>query len=182
MASRSSIFPQALLGALGECLYNATMTNDIAAYIADVGRNAREASRIIGSATSASKSEALKRIAEAVDAARENIRTENAKDMAAAEQNGIDQPLIDRLLLNDKGIDQMIEGILQVDALRDPVGEMSDFSYRPTGIQIGKMRVPLGVIAMIYESRPNVTCRCSQPVAKVWQRLHFARRIGGISF
>ncbi len=133
------------------------MTNDIAAYIADVGRNAREASRIIGSTTSASKSEALKRIAEAVDATRENIRTENAKDMAAAEQNGIDQPLIDRLLLNDKGIDQMIEGILQVDALRDPVGEMSDFSYRPTGIQIGKMRVPLGVIAMIYESRPNVT-------------------------
>ena len=77
--------------------------------------------------------------------------------MAAAEHNGIDQPLIDRLLLNDKGIDQMIEGILQVDALKDPVGEMSDFSYRPTGIQIGKMRVPLGVIAMIYESRPNVT-------------------------
>ena len=77
--------------------------------------------------------------------------------MAAAEQNGIDQPLIDRLMLNDKGIDQMIEGILQVESLKDPVGEMSDFSYRPTGIQIGKMRVPLGVIAMIYESRPNVT-------------------------
>ncbi|NCF44901.1 MAG: glutamate-5-semialdehyde dehydrogenase [Proteobacteria bacterium] len=133
------------------------MTNDIATYIADVGRNARAASRIIGSASSARKSEALKRIAAAVDAARDNIRTENAKDMAAAEQHGIDQPLIDRLLLNDKGIDQMIEGLLQVDALREPVGEMSDFSYRPTGIQIGKMRVPLGVIAMIYESRPNVT-------------------------
>ena len=99
----------------------------------------------------------LKQIADAVDQARGAICEENAKDMAAAEQNGIEQPLIDRLLLNDKGIDQMIEGILQVDALKDPVGEMSDFSYRPTGIQIGKMRVPLGVIAMIYESRPNVT-------------------------
>ena len=133
------------------------MKNDIASYIATVGRDARESSRIIGSASSASKSEALKQIAAAVDGARAAIRDENAKDMAAAKHNGIDQPLIDRLLLNDKGIDQMIEGILQVDALKDPVGEMSDFSYRPTGIQIGKMRVPLGVIAMIYESRPNVT-------------------------
>ncbi len=133
------------------------MTNEIASYITDVGRRARAASRIIGSASAATKSDALKQIAAAVDGARVLIRDENAKDMAAAEKNGIDQPLIDRLLLNDKGIDQMIEGILQVEALKDPVGEMSDFSYRPTGIQIGKMRVPLGVIAMIYESRPNVT-------------------------
>jgi len=145
------------LGGGSECLYNERMTKDIAAYMDDVGRNARAASRIIGSASAAVKSDALKHIASAVDAARGTICDENAKDMAAAEQNGIDQPLIDRLLLNDKGIDQMIEGILQVEALKDPVGEMSDFSYRPTGIQIGKMRVPLGVIAMIYESRPNVT-------------------------
>ena len=123
----------------------------------NVGRDAREASRIIASASAAVKSDALKHIASAVDAARGAICDENARDMAAAEQNGIDQPLIDRLLLNDKGIDQMIEGIAQVEALKDPVGEMSDFSYRPAGIQIGKMRVPLGVIAMIYESRPNVT-------------------------
>lgn len=145
------------MGGGSECLYNERMTKDIAAYMDDVGRNARAASRIIGSASAAVKSDALKHIASAVDAARGTICDENAKDMAAAEQNGIDQPLIDRLLLNDKGIDQMIEGILQVEALKDPVGEMSDFSYRPTGIQIGKMRVPLGVIAMIYESRPNVT-------------------------
>ena len=83
------------------------MKNDIASYIATVGRDARESSRIIGSASSASKSEALKQIAAAVDGARAAIRDENAKDMAAAEHNGIDQPLIDRLLLNDKGIDQM---------------------------------------------------------------------------
>ena len=145
------------MGGGSECPYNERMTKDIAAYMDDVGRNARAASRIIGSASAAVKSDALKHIASAVDAARGTICDENAKDMAAAEQNGIDQPLIDRLLLNDKGIDQMIEGILQVEALKDPVGEMSDFSYRPTGIQIGKMRVPLGVIAMIYESRPNVT-------------------------
>ena len=145
------------MGGGSECLYNERMTKDIAAYMDDVGRNARAASRIIGSASAAVKSDALKHIASAVDAARGTICDENAKDMAAAEQNGIEQPLIDRLLLNDKGIDQMIEGILQVEALKDPVGEMSDFSYRPTGIQIGKMRVPLGVIAMIYESRPNVT-------------------------
>ena len=145
------------MGGGSECPYNERMTKDIDAYMDDVGRNALAASRIIGSASAAVKSDALKHIASAVDAARGTICDENAKDMAAAEQNGIDQPLIDRLLLNDKGIDQMIEGILQVEALKDPVGEMSDFSYRPTGIQIGKMRVPLGVIAMIYESRPNVT-------------------------
>ena len=144
-------------GGVWECPYNVGMTNEIASYITGVGRRARAASRIIGSASAATKSDALKQIAAAVDGARVPIRDANAKDMAAAEQNGIDQPLIDRLLLNDKGIDQMIEGILQVEALKDPVGEMSDFSYRPTGIQIGKMRVPLGVIAIIYESRPNVT-------------------------
>ena len=145
-----------MLGAAPEYPYTTAMTN-ITSYIAEVGRSARAASRVIGSASSASKSEALKQIARAVDAARDTIKIENAKDMAAAESNGIDQPLIDRLMLDDKGIDQMIEGILQVESLKDPVGEMSDFSYRPTGIQIGKMRVPLGVIAMIYESRPNVT-------------------------
>ena len=145
-----------MLGAAPEYPYTIAMTN-ITSYIAEVGRSARAASRVIGSASSASKSEALKQIARAVDAARDTIKVENAKDMAAAESNGIDQPLIDRLMLDDKGIDQMIEGILQVESLKDPVGEMSDFSYRPTGIQIGKMRVPLGVIAMIYESRPNVT-------------------------
>lgn len=145
------------MGAAHDCLYTKLMTTDIASYIADVGRKARESSRIISSASSASKSDALKQIASAVDSARMSICEANAIDMAAAEKNGIDQPLVDRLLLNDKGIDQMIEGILQVEALKDPVGQMSDFSYRPTGIQIGKMRVPLGVIAMIYESRPNVT-------------------------
>lgn len=138
-----------MLGEASEYPYTRGMTTEITSYIAEVGRGARAASRIIGSASSASKSDALKKIAHAVDSARGTIKAENTKDMAAADKNGIDQPLIDRLLLNDKGIDQMIEGIMQVDSLKDPVGEMSDFSFRPTGIQIGKMRVPLGVIAMI---------------------------------
>ena len=133
------------------------MNTNIKSYMQDVGRAAREASRVIGAASSATKSAALKAIAEAVDHARKEIKQANAQDMQAAQSNAIDQPLIERLLLDDKGIDQMIEGLLQVDALKDPVGEMSDFSFRPSGIQIGKMRVPLGVIGMIYESRPNVT-------------------------
>ena len=133
------------------------MDTNIKSYMQGVGRAAREASRVIGAASSATKSAALKAIAEAVDHARKEIKQANAQDMQAAQSNAIDQPLIERLLLDDKGIDQMIEGLLQVDALKDPVGEMSDFSFRPRGIQIGKMRVPLGVIGMIYESRPNVT-------------------------
>ena len=133
------------------------MNTNIKSYMQGVGRAAREASRVIGAASSATKSAALKAIAEAVDQARKEIKQANAQDMQAAQSNAIDQPLIERLLLDDKGIDQMIEGLLQVEALKDPVGEMSDFSFRPSGIQIGKMRVPLGVIGMIYESRPNVT-------------------------
>jgi|TARA_B110000971_G_scaffold220961_1_gene266248 glutamate-5-semialdehyde dehydrogenase len=133
------------------------MDTNIKSYMQGVGRAARDASRVIGAASSATKSAALKAIAEAVDRARQDIKQANVQDMQAAQKNAIDQPLIERLFLDDKGIDQMIEGLLQVDALKDPVGEMSDFSFRPSGIQIGKMRVPLGVIGMIYESRPNVT-------------------------
>lgn len=133
------------------------MTQDLSAYIGELGRAARQASRVLAAASTQTKSAALQAIARATDTAREEIKAANAKDMAAAEQNGIDQPLIDRLFLDDKGIDRMIEGIEQVDALKDPVGEVTDLSYMPSGIQVGKMRVPLGVIAMIYESRPNVT-------------------------
>ena len=134
-----------------------TMNTNIKSYMQGVGRAARDASRVIGAASSATKSNALKAIAAAVDHARQEIKQANAQDMQSAQKNSIDQPLIERLFLDDKGIDQMIEGLLQVDALKDPVGEMTDFSFRPSGIQIGKMRVPLGVIGMIYESRPNVT-------------------------
>lgn len=122
-----------------------------------MGKAARAASRVIAAATTESKSLALRGIADEVDRDRDAIKAANAIDMGKAEENGIEQPLIDRLLLDDKGIDRMIEGIHQVDGLKDPVGEVTDLSYQPSGIQVGRMRVPLGVIAMIYESRPNVT-------------------------
>lgn len=133
------------------------MVEDLKSYVLELGKAARAASRNIAVADTETKSRTLQAIAAETDAARDAIKAANSTDMAQAEEKGIDQPLIDRLLLDDKGIDRMIEGILQVDALRDPVGEVTDLSYMPTGIQVGKMRVPLGVIAMIYESRPNVT-------------------------
>ena len=135
----------------------AVMSTDIACYMREVGRAAREASRVIGAAAPELKSRALQAIAQDVDGAREELKAANAVDMAAAAAKDIDQPLIDRLLLDDAAIDRMIDGMLQIDKLPDPVGEISDLSYRPSGFQVGRMRVPLGVIGMIYESRPNVT-------------------------
>ena len=130
---------------------------DVHSYMLKVGREARAASRLMGATSTQTKSRALKGIAAAMDAARGKLQEANACDMARAEGNGLAQPLIDRLLLDDKGIDEMIAGVLAVDKLPDPIGEVSDLSYRPSGIQVGRMRVPLGVIGIIYESRPNVT-------------------------
>ncbi|MGI9325435.1 MAG: glutamate-5-semialdehyde dehydrogenase [Pseudomonadales bacterium] len=122
-----------------------------------LGKAARAASRKIGAASSEQKSRALREIAAALDDAREALKAANALDMARATDSGLDQPLVDRLLLNDAAIDLMIEGVLQVDSLPEPVGTITDLAYRPNGLQIGRMRVPLGVIGIIYESRPNVT-------------------------
>lgn len=130
---------------------------DVHSYMLKVGREARAASRLMGATSTQTKSRALKGIAAAMDAARGKLQEANACDMARAEGNGLAQPLIDRLLLDDKGIDEMIAGVLAVDKLPDPIGEVSDLSYQPSGIQVGRMRVPLGVIGIIYESRPNVT-------------------------
>ncbi len=130
---------------------------DVHSYMLKVGREARAASRLMGATSTQTKSQTLKGIAAAIDAVRGKLQEANACDMARAAGNGLDQPLIDRLLLDDKGIDEMIAGVLAVDKLPDPIGEVSDLSYRPSGIQVGRMRVPLGVIGIIYESRPNVT-------------------------
>ncbi|MEM6999994.1 MAG: glutamate-5-semialdehyde dehydrogenase [Pseudomonadota bacterium] len=130
---------------------------DLLQELETMGRQARAASRRVAAASSQVKSQALQAMARHIDAQREAIKAANAEDMQGAISRGIDQPLIDRLQLDDAGIDRMIEGILQVDALRDPVGEIGEQSFQPSGIQVGKMRVPLGVVAMIYESRPNVT-------------------------
>lgn len=132
-------------------------TSDIAAYMREVGQSARAASRVIAAAPTDVKSRALHAIADAMEADRASLKAANAIDMERAGRSGLDQPLVDRLLLDDAAIDRMIEGVLQVDGLVDPVGEITDLSYRPSGIQVGRMRVPLGVIGIIYESRPNVT-------------------------
>jgi glutamate-5-semialdehyde dehydrogenase len=135
------------------------MTNslDVKAYMADVGRNARQAARVIASASTGVKNQALMAIADALDNARAVLAAENQKDLEAGAANGLDSAMLDRLALKPSTINGMIEGLRQVAALADPCGEITDLRYRPTGIQVGKMRVPLGVVGIIYESRPNVT-------------------------
>lgn len=130
---------------------------DIKQYMLTLGQQARAASRSMAAASSGAKNAALNAIAEALSERRESLISENAKDLMAGEKNGLDAALLDRLALDDARIDGMIEGLRQVAALPDPVGEITDMSYRPSGIQVGRMRVPLGVIGIIYESRPNVT-------------------------
>ncbi|WP_345780041.1 glutamate-5-semialdehyde dehydrogenase [Microbulbifer litoralis] len=122
-----------------------------------MGRAARAAARAIARADTGTKNRALKAIAAQLDAQRDSIAGANGKDMQAGRDNGLDAALLDRLELTDARIDGMIEGLAQIAELPDPVGEIEDLKYRPSGIQVGKMRVPLGVVGIIYESRPNVT-------------------------
>jgi glutamate-5-semialdehyde dehydrogenase len=130
---------------------------DIKEYMLTLGQQARQAGRKISRTESGKKNMALLKIAEAVENSRELLIAENRKDLDAGKNNGLDAASLDRLELKPSGIQAMIEGLKQVAALPDPVGEISDLSYRPSGIQVGQMRVPLGVIGIIYESRPNVT-------------------------
>jgi glutamate-5-semialdehyde dehydrogenase len=134
-----------------------TDITDVKAYMAQLGRQARAASRVVASASTGVKNRALLAIADALDHSRETLVAENAKDLAAGAANGLDAAMLDRLTLKPSTIDGMIEGLRQVAALPDPCGAITDLNYRPTGIQVGKMRVPLGVVGIIYESRPNVT-------------------------
>ncbi|WP_160154300.1 glutamate-5-semialdehyde dehydrogenase [Microbulbifer sp. ALW1] len=122
-----------------------------------MGRAARAAARLMARADTGTKNAALKAIAAELDAQRPQLAAANAKDMQNGRDNGLDAALLDRLELTDGRIDGMIEGLNQIAELPDPVGEVSDLKYRPSGIQVGKMRVPLGVVGIIYESRPNVT-------------------------
>jgi glutamate-5-semialdehyde dehydrogenase len=130
---------------------------DIKAYMQDLGIAARESSRVLARAGTALKNNALRAIASRLDDNRHNLLAANAVDMESGRANDLDAALLDRLELNDERIDSMIEGLKQVAALQDPIGEITDMGFRPSGIQLGKMRVPLGVIGIIYESRPNVT-------------------------
>jgi glutamate-5-semialdehyde dehydrogenase len=130
---------------------------NIKQYMQQVGQQARSASRLMAQANTNTKNHALENIATAILLNSAKLIAENARDVAAAKINGLDAASIDRLTLNDKTVKSMAEGLRQIAALPDPIGEISDMKYRPSGIQVGKMRVPLGVIGIIYESRPNVT-------------------------
>ena len=131
--------------------------NDISQYMKQLGEHARMAADVLAQASPEIKNQSLHQIAQVIDSQRDRIKSENAKDMSRAKADGLDAAMLDRLLLSDDRIDAMIAGLQQVATLQDPVGEISEMEYRPSGIQIGKMRVPLGVIGIIYESRPNVT-------------------------
>ncbi|HEU0233946.1 MAG TPA: glutamate-5-semialdehyde dehydrogenase [Gallionella sp.] len=130
---------------------------DIKQYMKSVGQQARAASRVMAQADTATKNHALTEIAAALQNQSAQLLSENAKDIAAAKANGLDDASVDRLTLTEKTVHSMAEGLLQIAQLPDLIGAISDLSYRPSGIQVGKMRVPLGVIGIIYESRPNVT-------------------------
>lgn len=130
---------------------------NIKEYMAELGRNARAAARVIAAAPTGVKNKALLAIADALDSSRITLVAENQKDLAAARASGLEPAMVDRLAVKPSTIDSMIEGLRQVAALPDPCGAITDMNYRPTGIQVGRMRVPLGVVGIIYESRPNVT-------------------------
>ncbi|HQS56989.1 MAG: glutamate-5-semialdehyde dehydrogenase [Gallionellales bacterium 35-53-114] len=130
---------------------------NIKIYMQQVGQQARAASRLMAQADTNAKNRALEAIAEALIAGSAVLLAANAKDVSAARASGLDAASLDRLTLSDKTILGMAEGLRQIAQLPDLIGEISDMKYRPSGIQVGRMRVPLGVIGIIYESRPNVT-------------------------
>jgi glutamate-5-semialdehyde dehydrogenase len=131
--------------------------DDVAAYMRGVGEAARNAARSIARADTAAKNTALEVMASAIRRDEARLLAANAEDVAAARTAGSAAAFVDRLMLTPKTIAAMADGLSAIAALPDPVGEISDLNYRPSGIQVGMMRVPLGVIGIIYESRPNVT-------------------------
>ncbi|MFA7592527.1 MAG: glutamate-5-semialdehyde dehydrogenase [Thiohalobacteraceae bacterium] len=133
------------------------MTFDVAAYMQDIGQRARAAARALSRAEAGPKNTALLAMAAALEAGQAQLIAENRKDLDAGRARGLDAAMLDRLELNPARITAMADGLRQIAALPDPVGGISDMNYRPSGIQVGRMRVPLGVIGIIYESRPNVT-------------------------
>jgi glutamate-5-semialdehyde dehydrogenase len=133
------------------------MNMDIKHYMQQLGQGARAASRMMAKADTGTKNRALLTIAAAIRREKEALLAANRADMDAARAAGLDAAMLDRLALSEKSIATMAEGLEQIASLPDPIGEISDLKYRPSGIQVGKMRVPLGVIGIIYEARPNVT-------------------------
>ncbi len=131
--------------------------NDIKNYMQGLGKKARKASSTLAAIESKQKNDALLTIAKRLLDQAEKLKTENAKDLKAGKQKGLQDAMLDRLALTDEGIEKMAEGLRQIATLADPVGEINNLKFMPSGIQVGNMRVPLGVIGIIYESRPNVT-------------------------
>ncbi|HQR12155.1 MAG TPA: glutamate-5-semialdehyde dehydrogenase [Casimicrobiaceae bacterium] len=130
---------------------------DVAAYMRAVGGAARAAARELARADTAAKDKALRSMADAMRRDEARLLAANAQDVAAAKAEGMDAAFVDRLTLNSDAVAAMADGLDQIATLPDPVGEITDMRYRPSGIQVGRMRVPLGVVGIIYESRPNVT-------------------------
>lgn len=130
---------------------------NIKAYMQSVGLNARNASRALAKADTATKNRALQAMTEAIRRDEVKLLDANHQDLEAAREKGLSGAMVDRLALSTKSIHSMADGLMQIVALPDPVGEIIDLNFRPSGIQVGKMRVPLGVIGIIYEARPNVT-------------------------
>lgn len=130
---------------------------DIRRYMQEVGQRARAAARVMTRAETAAKDAALMGMAADIERQTQSLMTANGKDLDAGKAQGLDSAMLDRLELNASRIKAMADGLRQIATLSDPVGEITDLNYRPSGIQVGRMRVPLGVIGIIYESRPNVT-------------------------
>ena len=133
------------------------MTTSVSELMIEAGRKARAASRRMAAASTADKNKSLLRLAELLEAKKEDIFAANKQDLVRAKKNGLKESFVDRLRVTEKVLGLMAEGARQTAALPDPVGEISEMRRRPSGIQVGRMRVPLGVLGIIYESRPNVT-------------------------
>ncbi|AMN66621.1 glutamate-5-semialdehyde dehydrogenase [Psychrobacter sp. P11G5] len=141
-------------------------TTDIAAYMQQVGKQARAASRALAAANTGDKNSALMAIHDVLVDAKQDILSANQIDMDNGQKNDLDAALLDRLELNDARFEGMLQGLKDVSTLPDPIGEVTDMTFRPSGIHLGKMRVPLGVVGMIYESRPNVTLEAASLALK----------------
>lgn len=133
------------------------MTTSVSELMIEAGQKARAASRRMAAASTADKNKVLLRLAELLEAKKEDIFAANEQDLVKAKENGLKESFVDRLRVTEKVLRLMAEGARQTAALPDPVGEISEMRRRPSGIQVGRMRVPLGVLGIIYESRPNVT-------------------------
>ncbi|GAB3047959.1 glutamate-5-semialdehyde dehydrogenase [Acinetobacter apis] len=142
------------------------MQQSIQEYMKTIGQQARAASQLLSAASTKSKNDALQTIHDALITHKADILTANQADMEKGRASQLDAALLDRLELTEARFNGMLEGLKDVIALKDPIGEITDLAYRPTGIQLGKMRVPLGVVGMIYESRPNVTLEAASLALK----------------